>query len=109
MELWNSETLEQTDRRSTNGENGAVIRVRGDIVHSRGKVNLTLIDGHRGQERESVRGPVMHQVGPDVRWKMLEVGTTQEKNKPDDQQEGEQASLTSRRKEACHQTGAGWR
>ena len=65
-------------RRSMNGQNWAVIR-GGDIVHCGGGGNSTLIDlVGMESKRERVRGPVMHQVGPDVRWKTFEEGTTQE-------------------------------
>ena len=64
-------------RRSTNGKNGAFFRARGDIVHSGGGGNPTLIDLVSTEgKRERIRGPVMHEVGPDVRWKMFEEGTT---------------------------------
>ena len=55
------------------GKNGTLIRGRGDIVHGRGRGNLALVDltSMEGQ-RKRVCGPVMQQVGPDIRWETLE-------------------------------------
>ena len=63
-----------------NGKNRAFSRTRGDMVHGGGGGNSTLIDlfGTEGK-RERIRGPIMHLVGPDVRWKTLEEGIMQEK------------------------------
>ena len=50
------------------------------MVHGKGKGNSALVDLVGTEvKRERIRGPFMHQVGPDVRWKMLEEGTMQEK------------------------------
>ena len=64
-------------RRSMNGKNRAFCRARGDMVHRGGGRNLILIDLVGAEDKkERIRGPVMHQVGHDVRWKMLVEGTT---------------------------------
>ena len=79
-------------RRSTKDKNGAFIRARGDMVHGEGGGNLTLIDLISTEgKRERIRGPVMHQVGPDIRWKTFAEGTTQE-----------EASLMISRKKSKH-------
>ena len=67
-------------RRGTDGENRALFRGGGDVVQGGGGGDLALVDliGGEGQ-RHRVLGPVIHQVGPDISWQMLEKGTRKEK------------------------------
>ena len=93
------------NRRSTNGKNRAFCRAREVMFHGGGGGNLTLIDlvARRAREKGS-------EVLSCTRWALMSDGRHHSrKSKPDDQKDGEQASSTLMRKEACHQTGAGLR
>ena len=64
---------------STDSKNQALFRGVRDVVHGKGRGDSALVYlvSAEGQRKRAL-GPVMHQVGPDIRWKMHEEGSTQE-------------------------------